>query len=88
MADNRTLNDFVQPQFGATSSIARSNVELNNFEIKTILIMFILQDQFSGIPIENTSKHLNLIVEKCDTLKINGVNENATRLKLFPFSLK
>ena len=88
MADNRTLNDFVQPQFGSTSSIARSTVEPNNFEIKTSLIMFIMQDQFSGTPMENPSKHLNSFIEKYDTLKINGVDNNAIRLKLFPFSLK
>ena len=50
--------------------------------------MFIMQDQFSGTLMENPSRHQNSFIEKCDTLKINGVAEDAIRLKLFPFSLK
>ncbi|KAJ9544480.1 hypothetical protein OSB04_024187 [Centaurea solstitialis] len=89
MADQRTLKDFIQPRFSNTSCIARpANQTANNFEIKTSLINFIMIDRFSGTPMENPSKHLNSFIEKCGTLKINGLDEEAIRLKLFPFSLK
>ncbi|KAJ9550959.1 hypothetical protein OSB04_015004, partial [Centaurea solstitialis] len=45
-------------------------------------------DRFSGLPMENPSKHLNSFIEKCSTLRINGLDEEAIRLKLFSFSLK
>ena len=32
--------------------------------------------------------HLGTFLEICDTMKMNGVLEDAIRLRLFPFSLK
>ncbi|KAJ9553598.1 hypothetical protein OSB04_017643 [Centaurea solstitialis] len=88
MADERTLKDFVQPRFSITSSIAMPTSTAHNYEIKTSLINFVMMDRFSGLPMENPSKHLNSFIEKCSTLRINGLDEEAIRLKLFSFSLK
>ncbi|KAJ9555511.1 hypothetical protein OSB04_010125 [Centaurea solstitialis] len=88
MANERTLKDFVQPRFSSTSSIAMPTSTAHNYEIKTSLINFVMMDRFSGLPMENPSKHLNSFIEKCSTLRINGLDEEAIRLKLFPFSLK
>ncbi|KAJ9555204.1 hypothetical protein OSB04_009818 [Centaurea solstitialis] len=88
MADERTLKDFVQPRFSSTSSIAMPTSTAHNYEIKTSLINFVMMDRFGGLPMENPSKHLNSFIEKCSTLRINGLDEEAIRLKLFSFSLK
>ncbi|KAJ9544205.1 hypothetical protein OSB04_023912 [Centaurea solstitialis] len=88
MADERTLKDFVQPRFSSTSSIVMPTSTAHNYEIKTSLINFVMMDRFSGLPMENPSKHLNSFIEKCSTLRINGLDEEAIRLKLFSFSLK
>ncbi|KAJ9567329.1 hypothetical protein OSB04_003295 [Centaurea solstitialis] len=88
MVDERTLKDFVQPRFSSTSSIAMPTSTAHNYEIKTSLINFVMMDRFSGLPMENPSKHLNSFIEKCSTLRINGLDEEAIRLKLFSFSLK
>ncbi|KAJ9553908.1 hypothetical protein OSB04_017953 [Centaurea solstitialis] len=88
MADERTLKDFVQPRFSSTSSIAMPTSTAHNYEIKTSLINFVMMDRFGGLPMENPSKYLNSFIEKCSTLRINGLDEEAIRLKLFSFSLK
>ncbi|KAJ9544519.1 hypothetical protein OSB04_024226 [Centaurea solstitialis] len=88
MADERTLKDFVQPRFSSTSSIAMPTSTAHNYEIKTSLINFVMMDRFSGLPMENPSKHLNSFIEKCSTLRIDGLDEEAIRLKIFSFSLK
>jgi len=36
---------------------------------------------------ENPNNHIASL-EKCDTIKMNGVSNNAIRLRLFPFFLK
>ena len=43
--------------------------------------------QFHGLPSENPTAHLTSFIEVCDTVKYNGVTEEALRLRLFPLSL-
>ena len=43
--------------------------------------------QFHGLPSENSNAHLTSFIEVCDTIKYNGVTEEALRLRLFPLSL-
>ena len=44
--------------------------------------------QFHGLPTENLNAHLTSFIEVCDTVKYNGVTEEALRLRLFPLSLR
>ena len=45
----RTLRDFVTPGVqGIASSIARPNVDANNFDLKQVLISVVQQSQFGG----------------------------------------
>ena len=60
----------------------------NNFEIKHGLIQMVQQVQFVGENLEDPNEHLANFVEICDTIKINGVSEDAIRMRLFPFLLR
>ena len=43
--------------------------------------------QFHGLPTKNPNAHLTSFIEVCDTVKYNGVTEEALKLRLFPLSL-
>ncbi|KAA3483565.1 protein FAR1-RELATED SEQUENCE 5-like [Gossypium australe] len=43
--------------------------------------------QFSGLPIEDLRLHLRVFLDVCDSLRQQGVPEDALKLKLFPYSL-
>jgi Retrotransposon gag protein len=90
MANERPklLKDFVVPN--ATSirtSIVAPVVGANNFELKPALINMVQQHPFNGLPNEDPNLHLSVFLEICNTLKVNGVTDDAIRLRLFPFSL-
>ena len=90
MADHQmTLSDYAMPNIdGSRTSIVRPAVNTNNFEIKPGLIQMVQQVQFTGKNSEDPNEHLANFLEICDTIKLNGVSEDAIRLRLFPFSLK
>jgi len=86
--ETTTLRDFTtsDPIF-VPSSIVRPPIEANNFQFNLGLIMLFQQEQFGGSPIENPNTHISSFLEKCDTIKMNGVSNDAIRFRLFPFSL-
>ncbi|XP_071933622.1 uncharacterized protein [Coffea arabica] len=93
MAENesnrRILRDFVLPGAqGSQTSIVRPTVNANNFEIKPSLIQMVQQSQYGGNATEDPNSHLSTFLEICDTIKFNGVSEDAIKLRLFPFSLR
>ncbi|KAL2895232.1 Serine/threonine-protein kinase MRCK gamma [Bienertia sinuspersici] len=73
---------------GALSSIVRPTVNAANFELKPQFIQFISNYSFAGLANECPVSHIASFLEKCDTVKINNVSEDAIRLRLFPFSLR
>jgi len=85
----RTLRDFITAGVrGISSSIARPTMEVNNFELRPVLISMVQQSQFGNSPMEDLNLYLSIFLEVCDTLKLNGVSTDAICLRLFPFSLK
>ncbi|KAJ9183285.1 hypothetical protein P3X46_007162 [Hevea brasiliensis] len=93
MANNnnnkRSVKDHAYPNIGDfMPSITRPRVEANNFELKPALCQMVQQSQFGGNPSESPHVHLAHFLEISDMLKINGVSDDAIRLRLFPFSLK
>ena len=56
--------------------------------MKLALLSIVQQNQFGGSPIEDPNLHQSVFLEYCDTLKINGVSQDAIKLRLFLFSIK
>ena len=89
MDNNRTLREFAAPSAqGLHSSIAGPPVEANNFQLQPELMSLIQQNQFGGSSVEDPHLHISVFLEYCDTVKLNGVPQDAVRLRLFPFSLR
>ncbi|KAI3819442.1 hypothetical protein L1987_13278 [Smallanthus sonchifolius] len=88
--ENRTISDFARPSLEALgSSITRPAVDANNFEIKSHEIHMIQSScTFYGLPDEDPHAHIENFLEICDTFKLNGVSNDAIRLRMFPFSLR
>ena len=84
------MYDYAKPTLtGTESSIVRSAVTANNFELKPNTIQMIQQFvQFDGLQDKDPNTHLANFLEFCYTFKINGVSDDAMRLQLFPFSLR
>ncbi|CAA7054778.1 unnamed protein product [Microthlaspi erraticum] len=66
--------------------IAPPNVH-NNFEIKPHILHQVQQKIYHGLPEEDPLDHLDEFDRACDLITQNGVSEDATKLRLFPFSL-
>ena len=68
--------------------IRRPAIQANNFELKSITLQLLQGIQFHGLAHEDPNAHILNVLEVCDTVKYNGVSDDAIRLRLFPFSLK
>ncbi|KAK8926414.1 hypothetical protein KSP39_PZI018814 [Platanthera zijinensis] len=90
MAQQRTMSDYARPNLeGTETSIVRPAIANNNFELKPSIIQMVQQYvQFDGLQDEDPNIHIANFLEICDTFKINGVSDDAIRLRLFPFSLR
>ena len=85
----RTLGAYAMPNAdGYGPSIVRPAIQANNFEIKPAFLQLVQQDQFGGGPLDDPNLHISNFLQLCDTIKANGVSEDAIRLRLFPFSLR
>ena len=69
------------------SAIRRPLIKANNFKLKVVILQMLQNILFHGFPSENPNMHLTNFIEVCDTIKYNGVIEEALILRLFPLSL-
>ena len=81
------LEDFALPPIVVQSDIQRPPIQANNFVLKGVTVQMLNNIKFHGLPTENLNAHLTIFIEVCDTIKYNGVTEEALRLWLFPLSL-
>ncbi|XP_021757315.1 uncharacterized protein LOC110722347 [Chenopodium quinoa] len=88
--DRKSLLEYDIPDTttGLLSSIVRPPITFKHFKLKPQFIQFISNDLFAGIPHDCPVSHIDSFMEKCDTMKMNGVTDDAFRLRLFPFSLR
>ena len=68
--------------------IRRPTIQVNNFELQSITLQLLHGVQFTGLPHEDPNAHILNFLEVCDTVKYNGVSDDAIHLRLFPFYLK
>ena len=82
------LRDYANPIFNSKRTGLVPPTITNAFELKPALVNMVSNNQFSGHPSEDPHLHLKTFIELCETFKMNGVTEDAIRLRLFPFSLR
>jgi hypothetical protein len=83
----KTLREYSAPSADQVPRCPEINTGNGNFEIKTGLITMVEASPFCGKLNEDASAHLQQFLELCNTFTIRGVEEDAIRLRLFPFSL-
>ncbi|KAL8514028.1 hypothetical protein ACS0TY_013226 [Phlomoides rotata] len=85
----RTIRDFFEPPVQRFyDGIAHQPVQANNFEVKPALRHILESKQFGGTEREDPHAHISCFLEYADTVKMNGVSEDAWRCRLFSFTLK
>ena len=85
----RALRAYALPNASSVqSAIRRPAIQANSFEIKGITLQLIQGIPFHGLDNEDPTTHIANFLEVCDTVKYNGVSDEAIRLRLFPFSLR
>ncbi|PWA48478.1 hypothetical protein CTI12_AA488830 [Artemisia annua] len=87
--DLRTMEELCQPtMFGYGGPIAPVNIEEADFGLKHHMIQQVQNFcQFHGLPGDDANKHLDKFLTITQSMKQNGVTDDALRLSLFPFSL-
>ena len=84
-----TMEDFWRPIIQEEySTVRQPAIEANNFELKPALITMVQQNQFTGHPTKDLNEHMGRFLKMANTVKLNGVRPEVTRLHLFPFSLR
>nr|GEV82202.1 reverse transcriptase domain-containing protein [Tanacetum cinerariifolium] len=85
--DLRTIEELCQPSLnGRGGPIAPIAIQATNFGLKNDMIQ---QNscQFHGLPIDDANKHLDKFLHVTQSIKVNGVTDDALCLYLFPHSL-
>ena len=81
------LKELSLPPTVVQSAIRRPPIQANNFELKSVTLQMLQNIQFYGLASENPNTHRTNFIEVCDTIKYNGVIDEALGLRLFPLSL-
>ena len=81
------LEEFALPPTVVQLAIRQPPIQANNFELKGLTLQMLHNKQFHGLPSEIPNANLISFIEVCDTVKYNGVTEEALRLLMFPLSL-
>jgi hypothetical protein len=87
--ENRPLKDLATPKtIGIQLGYTVPNVAANNLKLKPPLLNMLSQHMFNGLAHEDPNQYLAMFEELCNTIKINGVEPEAIKLRAFPFSLE
>ncbi|GJT98008.1 reverse transcriptase domain-containing protein [Tanacetum coccineum] len=87
--DLRTMEELCQPTLdGRGRPIALIVIQATNFGLKNDMIQQVQNScQFHGLPGDDANKHLDKFLHVTQSIKVNGVTDDALRLYLFPHSL-
>nr|GEW09817.1 reverse transcriptase domain-containing protein [Tanacetum cinerariifolium] len=87
--DLRTIEELCQPTLnGRGGPIAPIAIQAMNFGLKNDMIQQIQNScQFHGLPGDDANKHPDKFLHVTQSIKVNGVTDDALRLYLFPHSL-
>nr|GEU56252.1 reverse transcriptase domain-containing protein [Tanacetum cinerariifolium] len=87
--DLRTIEELCQPSLnGRGGPIASIAIQATNFRLKNDMIQQVQNScQFHGLPGDYANKHLYKFLHVTQSIKVNGVTDDALRLYLFPHSL-
>ena len=83
----KTLREFSVPSTANVVIGPNINVGDVNFGLKSSLINMEQASPFCGKPNKDANSHLENFLELCDTVMIQGVAADFTKLRLFHFSL-
>ena len=78
---NTNNNDFI-------STLIAPITDANSCELNAAFLNLAMKDQFSGLPSEDASTHLNNFVDLCEMQKKKDTDNDIVKLKLFSFSLR
>ncbi|GJV09365.1 reverse transcriptase domain-containing protein [Tanacetum coccineum] len=87
--DLRTMEELCQPTMnGLGRPIAPVNIQATDFGLKNHMIQQVQNScQFHGLPGDDANKHLYKFLTITQSMKQNGVTDDALRLYLFPHLL-
>nr|GEV74927.1 reverse transcriptase domain-containing protein [Tanacetum cinerariifolium] len=87
--DLQTMEELCQPSLnGQGGPIAPIAIQTTNFGLKNDMIQKVQNSfQFHGLPGDDANKHLDNFLHVTQSIKVNGVTDDALRLYLFPHSL-
>nr|GEZ66262.1 reverse transcriptase domain-containing protein [Tanacetum cinerariifolium] len=87
--DLRTLKELCQPSLnGRGGPISPIAIQATNFGHKNDMIQQVQNScQFYGLSGDDANKHLEKFLHVTQSIKVNGVTDNAFRVYLFPHSL-
>nr|GEX88779.1 reverse transcriptase domain-containing protein [Tanacetum cinerariifolium] len=87
--DLRTMEEFCQPSLnGRGGPIAPIAIQAMNFGLKNDMIQQVQNScQIQGLPGDDANKHLDRFLDVTQSIKVNGVTDDALHLYLFPHSL-
>nr|GFA04300.1 reverse transcriptase domain-containing protein [Tanacetum cinerariifolium] len=87
--DLRAMEELCQPTLnGRGGPIAQIAIQATNFGLKNDMIQQVQNScQFYGLPGDDANKHLDKFLHVTQSIKVNGVNDDALRLYLFPHFL-
>nr|GEY69829.1 reverse transcriptase domain-containing protein [Tanacetum cinerariifolium] len=85
----RTMEELCQPTLnGRGGLIAPIAIQATNFRLKNDMIQQVQNScQFHGLPGDDAKKHLHKFLHVTQSIKVNGVTDEALHLYLFPHSL-
>nr|GEX40250.1 reverse transcriptase domain-containing protein [Tanacetum cinerariifolium] len=86
--DLQTMEELCQPSLnGQGGPIAPIAIQATNFRLKNGMIQQVQNScQFHGVPSDDANKHLEKFLHVTQSIKVNGVTDDALRLYLFPHS--